>query len=335
MVFPGCQAGRKVKPIEHYWESINPVSLLLLPFSWVFCAAGSMRRRAFGAGLLKASRLPVPVIVVGNITVGGTGKTPLVIKLVEALRDAGYRPGVVSRGYGGKSAAWPRDVFPDSSPEQVGDEPVLIARRTGSPVCVGPNRPIAARRLLDSWNCDIIVCDDGMQHYALERDIEIAVVDGKRRFSNGFCLPAGPLRETPSRLKRVDLIVNNGCEAPGEMRMAIGAVDLVNLADGNNTRPINSMAGMQVHAVAGIGNPTRFFETLRAAGIEPVEHVFPDHHQYSSQNLSYGDHLPLVMTEKDAVKCEPFAHSDHWYLRVGAELDDSFTERVLNLLEEY
>lgn len=323
-----------MKPIEAYWASTNVLAILLLPISWVFCLLVWARRRAYQWGLIAVQRLPVPVIVVGNITVGGTGKTPLVIRLVEQLRQSGYRPGVVSRGYGGQSETWPQDVFPDSDPMMTGDEPVLIARRTGCPVCVGPDRPEAAKRLVEKSACDVIISDDGMQHYALHRDLEIAVLDGKRRLGNGFCLPAGPLREHRGRLKEAGLVVVNGAHSHGETSMTLVPGNLVNMADPEKTRSLDSFSGESVHALAGIGNPSRYFDTLRTAGLHLIEHAFPDHHRFSADELTFDDQLPVIMTEKDAVKCFSFARPQYWYLMVYAETDPLIIDRINRVLKE-
>ncbi len=323
-----------MKPIETYWASANILTVLLLPVSWIFCLLVWVRRLAYQRGLIRVQRLPVPVIVVGNITVGGTGKTPLVIQLAEQLRQSGYRPGVVSRGYGGQSETWPRDVFPDSDPILTGDEPVLIARRAGCPVCVGPDRPAAAKKLVENSACDVIISDDGMQHYAMHRDLEIAVLDGKRRLGNGFCLPAGPLREPSGRLKSTGLVVVNGEHSPGETSMSLLPGELVNMADPEKRGSLDAFSGKSVHALAGIGNPSRFFDTLRTAGLHPVEHAFPDHHRFSEDELAFDDQLPLIMTEKDAVKCLAFAKPHYWYLMVYAAADPLIADRVYSLLKE-
>lgn len=255
------------KSVDDYWYSTSLFTLLLLPLSWLFCFVSWLRKLTFQAGLLRKQRLPVPVVVVGNITVGGTGKTPLVTWIVEYLLNLGYRPGVVSRGYSGKGDVWPSIVSPESDPKEVGDEPVLIAKRTDCPVCVGPDRPSAGRKLIETGLCDIIVSDDGLQHYALERDLEIAVLDGDRRLGNGHCLPAGPLREKPSRLASVDIVVCNGGSAqPGEFQMYLVTGDLINLKDESMRCSPADFIGGPVHAVAGIGNPKRFFSDAATQG---------------------------------------------------------------------
>jgi tetraacyldisaccharide 4'-kinase len=269
---------------------------------------------------------------VGNLTTGGTGKTPLVTWLVDFLRASGYRPGVIARGYKGRARHWPQPVRADSDPLIAGDEAVLLAVRCGCPIVVGPDRVAAARALLEQGECDLIVSDDGLQHYALERDIEIAVIDGERRFGNGFCLPAGPLREPPGRLTEADLVVVNGSGRPGEYPMTMRLERAVSLESGIDPRELASFDRQWVHAVAGIGNPGRFFARLRQAGIRLEEHVFPDHHVYVAEVLEFGDDRPVVMTEKDAVKCRNLGLRNSWYIPVTIEMTAEFGARVLDLL---
>jgi len=324
-----------MKSIEAYWGTKNPVALLLLPLSWFFCLISWLRRAGYRLNLLSSRRLPVPVIVVGNITVGGTGKTPLVIWLAEHLQGLGYRPGIITRGYGGQSENWPLRVTTESNPVVLGDEPVLISRRTECPVYAGPVRSAAAKMLLHENDCDIILSDDGMQHYALERDLEIAVIDGERRFGNGFCLPAGPLRETTKRLERVDLIVTNGTAEPGEFSMALIPGKLINLENPDLTLPLGAFSDTRPHAVAGIGHPERFFSTLRQQGLEVRKHAFPDHYRFQRGDIRFGDECPVLMTEKDAVKCRSFARQNDWYLPVTAELGSDFVEQLDHLLRDF
>ncbi len=318
--------------VERVWYGASPWVVPLLPFSALWCLLVSLRRLAYRVGLLRVSHLPVPVIVVGNIAVGGSGKTPLVVWLVRQLRQAGYHPGVVSRGYGGAARHWPQQVRPDSDPVTVGDEAVLIARRTGCPMAVGPDRPAAARALLEWHECDVIVSDDGLQHYALGREIEIAVVDGVRRYGNGHCLPAGPLREGRRRLRGVDFIVNNGSHDRLEYPMRLRPGEVLPLSGEGVGRSLESFRERRVHAVAGIGNPGRFFEMLRRHGLEVVEHPFPDHHPYRAPDLRFEERLPILMTEKDAVKCRALGVSDAWYLPVEADVEGGFRERLLDRL---
>ncbi|MES9844123.1 MAG: tetraacyldisaccharide 4'-kinase [Candidatus Sedimenticola sp. PURPLELP] len=321
-----------MKSIDSYWDGINPVSIALLPLSWLFCLLAWLRRSAYRFGLFKTIRVSVPVIVIGNISVGGVGKTPLVIWLSNYLKDQGLRPGIISRGYGGESEQWPRQVSRDSDPALVGDEPVLIARRTGCPVWVGPDRVEAARALVEAGGCDIILSDDGMQHYALGRDLEIAVIDGSRRLGNGFCLPAGPLRERAWRLDRVDLVVVNGEGRENEVAMGLRPTAVVNVNDSGRRIELANYRGASVHGIAGIGNPARFFDSLHNQGVKVVEHGFPDHHRFAPGDIQFSDDLPVLMTEKDAVKCIGFADERHWYVEVDADPDEVFVKRLDHLL---
>lgn len=320
--------------LERYWYSYNPVALLLWPLGLAFAGVAALRRLAYRTKLLKRCRVLVPVIVVGNLSVGGTGKTPLVIRLVEVLRAAGYRPAVVSRGYGGRSRVWPRRVEPDSDPMDVGDEPVLLARRGRCPVVVGPDRVEAARTLLKEHDCDVLLADDGLQHYRLARDVEIAVVDGARRLGNGFCLPAGPLREPARRLKSVDFVVGNGGARRGEYLMTLIGERALNLNDSGVSCSLGAFRGGLVHAAAGIGDPGRFFHSLRQHGLQILEHAFPDHHPYTPADLDFGDELPVLMTEKDAVKCASWARDWFWYVPVAARLDPELERRLLARLAQ-
>jgi len=309
--------------------------VLLLPLSGLFLIVSTLRRLAYRLGLLRAHRLPVPVLVVGNITAGGAGKTPLVLWLVDALRQAGHRPGVISRGHGGRQKG-PAAVTALSDPGEVGDEPVLIARRAGCPVWIGRRRALAGQALLAAHpEVDVLLTDDGLQHYALARDLEIAVVDGERRFGNGWPLPAGPLRELPARLNRVDAVVVNGggtdwllAGAPA-FSMHLHPSRLRKLTEPGRVDDPALLAGRKLHAVAGIGHPERFFATLRGLGAEVVPHAFPDHHPYRPADLPEG---PLVMTEKDAVKCAAFAPEAAWVLEVDAVPDAGLQTLVLNRL---
>lgn len=287
----------------------------------------------YQSNLLTSVKLEVPVVVVGNITVGGTGKTPLVIALAELLKQEGYRVGLVSRGYGGKARSWPQQVRPDSDPVIVGDEPVLMARNCGVPMAVGPDRVAAAQALLKHNNIDLIISDDGLQHYALQRDIEIAVIDGVRRFGNGYCLPAGPLREPRSRLSEVDFVIANGLASRMEYPMQVQFGNIRNLETGKE-RSLDYLSGKKVHAVAGIGNPDRFFEQLKKNGLEIIEHPFPDHHVYQNGDLEFGDQLPVIMTEKDAVKCRRYTGSNAWYIPVSVRMDERFVQRLLQEIQK-
>ncbi len=323
-----------MKRIDAYWWDRNGVAIALLPLSWLFCFLVWLRRIAYRIGIFRSKRLSVPVIVVGNISVGGTGKTPLVIWLALHLQKLGFKPGIVSRGYGGNAQYWPQQVLPGSDPRTVGDEPVLIASRTGCPVSVGPDRAIAALAMQKYIDCDVIISDDGMQHYALRRNIEIAVVDGERGLGNGFCLPAGPLRETVKRLEKVDMVVSNGTEGRGRYVMQLKQTFVINLLQPDKAMRLEDFAReSKVHAVAGIGNPERFFKQLETAGLKLERHGFPDHYQFQPEDLEGMDDAPLLMTEKDAVKCRRFAQPNHWFVQVEAELHDMFEHRLNKLIE--
>lgn len=318
--------------IDSLWYGTSPLALVLAPLGWLYCAGTLLRRALYRFGIVSAGRVGAPVIVVGNISVGGTGKTPLVIWIAQLLKSRGLRPGIVSRGYRGRADKWPQQVRPDSDPITVGDEPVLLAEATRCPVAADPDRLRAATTLLAHAECDVIVSDDGLQHLALGRDVEIAVIDGIRRHGNRRCLPAGPLREPVSRLESVDLVVANGGGIAGEFDMRLRPDDVKNLVDGALRRPLASFKGERVHAVCGIGFPQRFFETLEGAGLEPVRHAFPDHHDFTAADIEFGDELAVLMTEKDAVKCRRFASARHWCVPVRAELEQAFGERLLSLL---
>jgi tetraacyldisaccharide 4'-kinase len=319
--------------IERHWQRLTLFAFLLLPLSALFCGLVALRRALYRRRILPSQRLPVPVIVVGNITVGGTGKTPLVMWLARMLKDEGYRPGIVARGYRGRAQRWPLTVGPETSPVEAGDEAVLLARRGGCPVVAGPDRVADARRLVE-LGCNVIVSDDGLQHYRLQRDIEIAVIDGVRRFGNGLCLPAGPLREPVSRLREVDWRVTNGEPREGEIGMRLAHTEIYRLdAPGQHAEMSEFDFGL-VHAVAGIGNPGRFFDSLRALGLDIRPHPFPDHHLFRAADLEFGDHHPVLMTEKDAVKCRQFAQSHHWVVAITAQPEPRLAEVIRERLKE-
>jgi tetraacyldisaccharide 4'-kinase len=323
-----------MKHLEYYWYTRSPWLILLTPFSLLYCLAVRLRRLLYRIGVLPSERLPVPVIVIGNLTAGGTGKTPLTGWLAMMLKQSGYRPGIVARGYRGKARNWPQQVRPDSDPVMVGDEAVMLASMCDCPMAVGPRRVRAARALLKHNECDLILSDDGLQHYALQRDIDIVVIDGVRRMGNGFCLPAGPLREPASRLKKADFQVVNGLGSKDEYPMRMKAVSARNLADDNDVRELSSFRGSSVHAVAGIGNPQRFLDFLRQAGLRVEVHLFPDHHDYTEKDVDFGDDRPVLMTAKDAVKCRGFGLRNAWYVPVTIEMGADFSERLLTLLKE-
>ena len=314
--------------LERLWYGPSWLSVPLLPFSLLYGTAFLVRRWAYRRGLRKTHHFPVPVIVVGNITAGGTGKTPLVIWLAEHLKKLGYRPGIVSRGYGGKASRWPQQVRPDSDPVVVGDEAVLLAGRARCPMCVAPDRVAAVKALLEHTDCNIVISDDGLQHLAMGRDLEILVVDGSRGLGNGRLLPAGPLRESDSRLEQVDLVVSNGPWLEWVPRMSVTAARVRPLAGGDRVHDLSEAAGQKVHAVAGIGNPHRFFDLLAGHGLEVVPHPFSDHHVFHPRDLEFEPDLPVVMTEKDAVKCRRFAGRNHWFVEIDVTPDENFVHRL-------
>ena len=318
-----------------HWSRRGAVAWLLWPASLLFGIAVLFRRLFFRFHLFKSHKAGIPVIVVGNLVAGGSGKTPLVLWIVALLKEHRWKPGIVSRGYGGAMAAkggGAREANIASDPAEVGDEPILLARRSGCPVWVAPERSAACRALREKHpECDVIVTDDGLQHYALARDVEICVVDG-RGFGNGFLLPAGPLREPPSRLRSVDAVVAHGAAGLNGYQMKLEGDSFVRMLDARDVRPAKSFAGQKVHAVAGIGDPKRFFLQLARFGLKPVPHPFPDHHPFRAGELDFGDEAPVVMTEKDAVKCKRFAQANHWVFPVNASLDPAFGRWLLEKL---
>lgn len=317
---------------REWYEKPRP-NPFLIPLEALFRQVVTFRRWSYRNGLKRISRLPVPIIVVGNLTVGGTGKTPLVIWLARFLKENGFRPGIISRGYGASRGRRPVRVAEDSDVHAVGDEPLLIARRTGCPVFVFPQRAEAAKALLGRTDCDIILSDDGLQHYALYRDVEIAVVDGARQFGNGHCLPAGPLREPIERLSSVDLRIYSAEAPPGEYFMSLDGGVAVNLQEEQVKKPLRSFGGRAFYAIAGIGNPQRFFSHLRSFGLKFDSREFPDHHQYRVEDLGFAEGLPIVMTEKDAIKCRTFGASNLWYVPVEAMLPTEFGVNLLTILK--
>lgn len=319
--------------LQASWYKPFSWSLLLLPLSLLFWLISTFRRKAYGSDILKSHKLDVPVVVVGNINVGGNGKTPLVIYLSNFLKQQGYRPGIVSRGYGGKAASYPMQVQTNSDPAHCGDEPLFIRQRVNCPVVVDPDRVRGADALVKQYQCNIVISDDGLQHYRLARDIEIAVVDGQRREGNGLLLPAGPLREGKWRLQQVDFIVLNGGKLKkDEYLMSLEPGQLVNVKFKGQTRPLNQITGA-VSAIAGIGNPQRFFELLHSKGIKlESTQAFPDHYHFKASDIPQGT---VLMTEKDAVKCAGFARESWWYLPVSAKLTEKFNQDFLSKLKHY
>lgn len=321
--------------IDNMWYSPSwyhwPVIVLLLPLTALFWGLSGLRRGLFRLKLKSSSEISVPVIVVGNISVGGNGKTPLVVYLAKRLRQEGYYPGVLSRGYGGEGASYPMTVDADSSVVMAGDEAILMRRHINCPLVVDPNRPRGAMQLVDKHKCNVIICDDGLQHYALNRDIEIVVMDGQRRCGNQFLLPAGPLREGVWRLNAVDfLVLNGGTVINAEYLMSLESGRLINVKNPNKSIPIKSLT-LPIIALAGIGNPQRFFSLLQKKQVKIKEQIsFVDHHVFRESDIPDG---PVIMTEKDAVKCTQIAHDDCWYLPVSASLTKQFESQLLHKLK--
>jgi tetraacyldisaccharide 4'-kinase len=322
------------------WLRRGPLALALWPLSLLFRALAALRVALFRRAILKSERLPVPVIVVGNIFIGGTGKTPLTIWLVEQLRAAGLHPGVISRGHGGEGESGPREVLPGSSARDVGDEPLLIANRSGCPVVVGRRRAQAGRHLLERHpEVDVLVTDDGLQHYALQRDVELVLFDG-RGVGNGWTLPAGPLREPASR-KRDFTVVNTPELTPAlalavggqpwQMRLAGGHAE--QLRDPAQRLPLTSLHGKRIVAAAGIGNPGRFFAMLKQAGLEIRELPLPDHHDFLDDPFQGLDADLILITEKDAVKCRQLEHLNNdprlWVVPVAAQIDPALAAHIV------
>jgi len=306
--------------------------VFLRPLEFLFRGLAAIRRGLFRLGLKTVWRSPKPVVVVGNITVGGTGKTPVVIALVEYLQEQGIRPGVVSRGYGATRGVFPYAVTDQSSAADCGDEPLLIFMRTGCPCVVAPARVRAVQHLLERFDVDIVLCDDGLQHYALARDMEIVVVDEHRRLGNGWCMPAGPLREPVARLKSIDHILYRGKE-DSKQGVSYRSEALVNLLTGEEIPLSPTQLGGRVHALAGIGQPAQFFSALEQSGFAITRHVFADHHRYTADDFVHLAGRPIIMTEKDAVKCREFVNSDAWYLKISARLPENVKASVLGLLD--
>lgn len=316
-----------------HWYRRGAIAWLLWPVSIAFRLLVFSRRLLYRLRLLKSVRPGVPVIVVGNITVGGSGKTPLVLWIAEFLKRKGWSPAIVSRGYGG-SVGWARAATVASEAEEVGDEPIVLSRRSGCPVWVGPDRAGVIEALRAQHpEVDVVVLDDGLQHYRLRRDIEIAVVDA-RRFGNGFLLPAGPLREPPGRLASVDAVVSHGADVRG-FAMRLEGDTVHRMTDARDRQPVQAFRGQKVHAVAGIGHPSRFFVHVGKLGPKVIPHPFPDHHRFTPEELEFGDEAPVLMTEKDAVKLRRYARANWWVLPVTANLDPAFGDWLLRKMNEW
>lgn len=316
-----------------FWYRRGLLAWLLWPLSLLFRAGVAARRLLYFLRIRKSRHPGIPVIVVGNITVGGTGKTPLVIWIAEFLKSKGLSPAIISRGYGAKVTE-PRAATVAADATEVGDEPIVLARRTGCPVWVGPDRPRVAAALRAAHpEVNVLVLDDGLQHYRMRRDIEIAVIDA-RGLGNGFLLPAGPLREPRSRLRNVDAVVGPAAGALKDFAMSLAGEEAHRMTDARERRALARFAGQRVHAAAGIGDPNRFFLHLGRAGLKVIPHPFPDHHAFSERDLEFGDGLPVMLTEKDAVKLRTRARADWWVLPVSARLDPGFGVWLMRKLDE-
>lgn len=324
------------------WYKGNIFLYLLLPVMVIYRLLMAVRSSFYRLGILNVYQAPVPVIVVGNISLGGTGKTPLVIALARLLKGQGYKPGIISRGYGSRAASYPYEVTTAGSSHDCGDEPLMMARATQVPVFIGADRQQAIAALLASHDCDVILSDDGLQHYALGRDIEIVVIDGERQLGNHYCLPMGPLREPASRLKRADFIVINGdqfLKNPTKQlsnisNMSLKRSELINLADQSHLQLERLQAEPIIHAVAGIGNPERFFTDLEREGLSIQRHAFADHYDYKPEDFSFQPAAPIIMTEKDAVKIDFKLDQPSWFLPVFAELEPEFTHQLILQLSQ-
>ena len=335
-MLPSKSRSEGLSGLPRIWRGHGPLAWLLLPVGGLFFIVGALRRAAYRLGWLKAERLPMPVVVIGNLIAGGAGKTPLTLWLAQRLVAAGHHPGIVSRGYGRLDAV-PAKVSAGDTAQEVGDEPLLLQRRSGCPVFVGADRAAAARALLAAHpECDLILCDDGLQHYRLQRDVEIAVVD-RRGLMNGWPLPAGPLREPVRRLARVDALVLNGAVRPPvhgvpAFTMQIEGLCFERLGDPETTCTASDLKGRRLHAVAGIGEPQRFFDHLAQLGLQCENHAFPDHHRYVASDLNFvGD--AILMTEKDAIKCAGLSALPIWVLPVDAVVEPDLARHVLNILD--
>ena len=315
------------------WYNKSIWLYLLYPFSLLFSYLTSRRRRKFLKDKNKSYKSEIPIIVVGNLTIGGTGKTPLVKYIATELINRGYKPGIVSRGYGGKFKETLK-VDENTSVKETGDEAQILAK-LNIPFYIDKNRVRAVDKINKNHDCDVIISDDGLQHYKMKRNIEIAVIDGKRRFGNKLTFPAGPLRESIKRLDSVDFIVNNtGPTEEKEFLMSISPSEFVHLKSGKSYKIDEWPMHNQVHAVAGLGNPGRFFDLLGKLGFDIIRHPFPDHHNFLSSDIFYLDHLPIVMTEKDASKCKDFDNNKIWYLKIDADVNNKFIDQLQNKLEE-
>lgn len=314
--------------LEHIWYEKYWKAIPLVPLSALFCGISRWRRQYQTKQQLPS---PIPVIVIGNISIGGTGKTPLIIHLTSLLRKAGYRPAIISRGYKGTSTTWPLAVEKDTNARCCGDEAKLLANRTGVPVIVGANRVEDIQSVKEHTDANIILSDDGLQHYKMARAFEIAVMDGRRGLGNGYCLPAGPLREKQTRLRDCNLVISNGQSNLTEHDMRVSGNTVINIQSGLRQK-LSGIA--KAHVITGIGNPQRFIDTLRDQQVELITvTTFPDHHHFRTEDFFYSDDIPIIMTEKDAVKCQDFEHQQLWYLEVNAQCNASFDANFLHAMK--
>ena len=320
--------------LTNSWYRPSLLSWLLRPLNWLYRLIIWLRRQAYRYGIFKQYTLRVPVIVVGNVSVGGSGKTPFVIWLAQYLQKQGWQPGIISRGYGGKADHYPCSVHLDSLATEVGDEPLLIHQRTHCPVVVAPDRVAAGQQLLAENPCNVIITDDGLQHYRLQRDIEIVIIDANRGLGNQLCLPAGPLRESLSRLETVDFTIFHGESNSQRLTMQLQLQQAIQLKNNNHNKSLTEFAKTPIYAVAGIGHPQRFFDQLQQLGLTIISHAFADHHAYTEADFQFAEAYPILMTEKDAVKCHGFATENMWYVPAEAKLSPSLGPAIDKKLRE-
>ena len=318
---------------ENIWRSKNLQSTILLPLSWIFRAAVILRKSYYRIRNYSGLDLDTFVIVVGNLTVGGTGKTPFVIWLANYCKNKGLNVGIVTRGYKRECKQHMIEVQPQNTPSEVGDEAILLTLKTSCPVMVSVDRKEAVKALVDKHRVEVVLSDDGLQHYNLPRDIEIVIIDAEKRFGNGRCLPAGPLREPIKRLNSCDLVVYSNCKESSDASFEVKMGNVVSLSANTSDKSLDDFVGNTVHAVAGIGNPDRFFNMLRKAGIHLIEHKFPDHYAYQESDLEFDDENPILMTEKDAVKCKKFINKDMWYVPISLMPNDMLKQRITTIIE--
>jgi len=321
--------------IEQFWYSKNILAIFLLPLSWLFRLASYLRRTYYKYITANSSSARARVIIVGNISVGGAGKTPFVAYLAKQCSDKNIGVAIVSRGYGRENENTLVEVHNDSDVTMVGDEALMLKQQCSCPVVVAADRNEAVRYLNEKYDLDLVISDDGLQHYKLHRDYEIIIVDGEREFGNGWCLPAGPLREPVSRLETVDIVISNGENNHYELIYNTHYNEVVSLTDELERLSLGAFAGLKVHAVAGIGYPKRFFNLLEKQGLEVNPHCFRDHHAFRPLDLDFGDDLPVIMTEKDAVKCVKFKNASHWFLPVNAKLEAGFIDALVKKLASH